>query len=97
MAQVERVINIISQAEHNIAEKMKIALMEEASATGFLNLKHLKSSKKQPRILQFPKSRVPAKSSEDSVQEAFIEFFYEKAEAAYKEHSGEEFDFQCPV
>ena len=89
-AQVERILNMIAQEEANITEKIKIAIMEEATATvteNFMTSKALKKAALDNAIAQI---KGTSKGGVDPVTAEFSKFLTAKAEAASKISGDEE-------
>jgi len=90
-AQVERVLNLISQEELSISEKKKTALMEEATAMvtdQFSNEKALKKAALDAAIASIKGTSKDAKA--DPVKGAFVNFFKAKGADAAKADDGSE-------
>jgi len=88
--QIERVLNIIHSEEARVMEKTKIALMDEAIgvvSTKFNTSKQLKKSALDAAISTIKGEKA---TGIEPVQEAFVNFFKEKAVAATKEGGAEE-------
>lgn len=89
-AQMERVLGMIANEETSIAEKKKMALMEEATASvtsAFSSEKVLKKAALDAAIASIKGS---GKKSGDPVKDAFISFFKDKGAAAAKSDDGSE-------
>jgi len=91
-AQMERVLNMITQEETSVTEKTKIALMRAATEhvrAQFLSNKALKKAALDDAIAQIKGGSV-SKSSSDPVRAEFVNFFKSKALEASKVSSEEE-------
>ena len=82
-AQVERMLNMIAQEEASQTEKMKTALMAEATATVTEQFSSDKALKKAALDAAISKIK-GGKAGADPVQAAFVQFFKDKAAAAKK-------------
>jgi hypothetical protein len=82
-AQVERMLNMIAQEEASQTEKMKTALMAEATATVTEKFSSDKALKKAALDAAISKIK-GGKAGADPVQAAFVQFFKDKAAAAKK-------------
>lgn len=89
-AQVERMINMISQEEQSVSEKAKSLLMEEATVTVTSQFEQSEQLKKAALDSAIAKIKGTAKAGEDPVQAAFVKFFQDKAAAAAKADDGSE-------
>lgn len=90
-AQVERILGMIANEETSIAEKKKMALMEEATTSvtaAFSSEKALKKAALDAAIASIKGSE--KKTGSDPVKAAFISFFKDKATAAAKSDDGSE-------
>lgn len=87
---VERVIDIIAAEESSVAEKKKIALMEEATAAvtaEFASSKALKKAALESAIASIKGG--DSKTGADPVQAAYVKFFKAKAVEAKKTDAAE--------
>ncbi len=80
-AQVERLLNMIATEEANVADKTKMALMSEATATVTEQFSTDKALKKAALDSAIAKLK-GASTGADPVQAAFVQFFKDKAAAA---------------
>merc|ERR1712242_4052 len=89
--QMERVLNMILQKETSIAEKTKMALMEEATAEvtkKFSSSKALKKAALTAAIAQIKGDTATKRA--DPVSKEFVEFFKAKSAAIAKAADGSE-------
>mmetsp|Transcript_32469 Transcript_32469/g.36939 ORF Transcript_32469/g.36939 Transcript_32469/m.36939 type:complete len:306 (-) Transcript_32469:148-1065(-) len=93
-AQVEKMINMISQEEKNVAEKMKTALMEEATAAVTSEFETSKNLKKAALDSAINRIKGGAAGVDDPVQATFVKFFQWKAKEEAKVDSAVEADTQ---
>ncbi|KAL9189437.1 hypothetical protein ACHAXT_009112 [Thalassiosira profunda] len=80
-AQVERMLTMIAAEEGSVAEKMKMGLMSEATASVTEKFSSDKALKKAALDAAIAKIKGD-KSGSDPVQAAFVQFFKDKAAAA---------------
>jgi len=92
--QVERVLTMISTEEHNMYEKKKTSLMEEATASvtqEFSTSKELKKSALDAALGALSgKAKGKGRTGVDPVQGAFVNFFKNKSAAAQQADDGSE-------
>mmetsp|Transcript_11902 Transcript_11902/g.14866 ORF Transcript_11902/g.14866 Transcript_11902/m.14866 type:complete len:303 (+) Transcript_11902:141-1049(+) len=89
-AQIERALNMIAQEEASVAEKKKMALLADATASvteKFIGEKALKKAALDAAIANIKGS---SKKGSDPVRDAFIQFFKETGAAAQKTDDGSE-------
>jgi hypothetical protein len=89
-AQMEKIIGIVVQEEHNVAEKAKTALMEEATAAVTAQFGTSKGLQKAALDSAIAKIKGTAKPGSEPVQAAFVQFFQNKAAEAAKADDGSE-------
>jgi len=89
-AQVEKVLSMINQEEASVAEKAKLALMAEATASVTDIFAGDEKLKKQALDSAIAKIKGTAKAAGDPVHSAFVQFFKDKAASAAKADDGSE-------
>jgi len=82
--QVERILNMIAQEEATVTDKMKTALMAEATASVTEKFSSSKALKKAALDAAIAEIKGTSKGSEDPVKATFVKFFQDKAKAAAK-------------
>lgn len=88
--QVEKVLAMIQTEEASVAEKTKIALMEEATASVTKLFASDDKLKKDALASAIAKIKGSSKAGGDPVHSAFVKFFQDKAAAAKKADDGSE-------
>lgn len=86
---VERMIEMIAVEESNVAEKTKVALMEEATAAVNANFATSKALKKAALESAISAIKGDSKAKADPVQAEFVKFFKSKAAEAKKTDAAE--------
>jgi len=90
-AQVERILSMIAHEETSNTEKMKAALMQEATASVSEQFATSKQLKKAALDAAIATLKGGAKTGDDPVKAAFVKFFKDKgAEAAKSKDTSEE-------
>lgn len=88
--QVERVLNMIVQEEASVAEKRKVALMEEATASVTEEFSSSKAMKKAALDQAIATIKGSGTAGADPVTASFVKFFKDKAAEAAKTDDGSE-------
>merc|ERR1712032_255628 len=89
-AQVEKVLTMIQNEETSVAEKAKITLMEDATASVTELFMSDDKLKKEALASAISKIKGSSKAGADPVHSAFVKFFQDKAAAAKTADDGSE-------
>jgi len=91
-AQMEKMLTMVAAEEHNLYDKAKIAMMEEATAAvnaKFASSKQLKKDALTSAIAKLTGAKSSSKGG-DPVQAQFVQFFADKKKAAKASDDGSE-------